>query len=369
MIYLNTEAKAMDYRLMSIVILLVMFGLIMVFSSSYYTALTKDHLGDPLHFIKRQAVWAVLGTAAMLVISSWDYRRLKELTPFLFVASCILLVVVLVFAEARNGSKRWIDIGPMSIQPSEIAKIATILFLSYYISENRKMLENFKGFIKCLGIVMIPVLLVVVENFSTALVIGMVGVIILFVASPKIWYFVAMGLPALGGMVIAVSLPGFAYRMQRITTWKDPFADATDSGFQTVQSLYAVASGGFFGLGLGQSRQKLGYIPEAYNDIIFSIVCEELGLFGAAALILLFFALVYKGISIALKSADLFGALVATGITSMVAIQVIINIAVNTNAMPVTGMPLPFISYGGTSLLIMMSCMGLLLSISKYTRD
>lgn len=370
LLYLNIKPEQMDYALLITVFFLVMVGLVMVFSSSYYTALTASQFsGDPLHFIKRQAGWAVFSFAAMMFMANFEYRSLKRYAFLLYAVSNILLVVVLIIGEERGGSKRWLDIGPMTVQPSEIAKIATILFLSVYIDRHRDGLKTLGGFMKCMAIVVLPVVLIAIENFSTALVVAVIGVAIMFFASPKIWYFIAMAVPAGLAAAAAVLLEPFRYRLTRIQTWLDPFADQTGDGFQTVQSLYAVASGGFFGLGLGQSRQKLGYIPEAFNDIIFSIVCEELGLVGAAGLILLFYFFIYKGISIALKCKDLFGTLMASGITCMVAVQVIINIAVNTNAIPVTGMPLPFISYGGSSLLIMMSCAGILLNISRYVRD
>lgn len=213
----------------------------------------------------------------------------------------------------------------------------------------------------------VPAGLIAISNFSTAIVVTAIGGTMLFVASPKIWYFVVAIVPVGVAGGIAVSLPQFGYRISRIKIWRDPFSDPIGKGYQTIQSLYAIASGGLFGLGLGQSRQKT-FIPESYNDIIFAIICEELGMVGAALIILLFAVLIWRGVKIALNAIDMFGCLVAIGITSMIGFQAIINIAVVTNTIPNTGQPLPFISYGGTSLLFTMAAMGILLNISKYQK-
>ena len=255
-------------------------------------------------------------------------------------------------------------------QPSEVAKISVILFLALYICTHKDCLKDLRGFFRCLGILSVPVGLIAISNFSTAIVVMAIGCTMLFVASPKIWYFVAAAVPVSLAGVFAVALPSVRYRLSRIQIWLDPFSDPTVKGYQIIQSLYAVASGGLFGLGLGQSRQKT-FIPEAYNDIIFAIICEELGMVGAALVIVLFALLIWRGIKIALNSQDMFGCLVASGITALIAFQSIINIAVVTNTIPNTGQPLPFISYGGTSLVFTMGMMGILLNISRYqkTRD
>ena len=224
------------------------------------------------------------------------------------------------------------------------------------------------GFVKACLVLGIPVGLIALTNFSTALLLLLVGLTMLFIASPKIWYFVAGGLALIPIGAILIIPEKFRYRLKRITTWLDPWSDPTDSGFQTIQSLYAVASGGLFGVGLGQSRQK-SFIPEAHNDIIFAIICEELGLIGAALVVVLFAVLVWRGIRIAINARDNFGMLVATGISATIAFQSLINIGVVTNTIPNTGQPLPFISYGGTSLVFTMGMMGILLNISKYPKD
>ena len=280
-------------------------------------------------------------------------------------SNLFLLALPFIGIEA-GGQKRWLGVGSLSFQPSEFTKIAVILYLSVYVIEHRKEMANLKGFLKACIVLIIPVGLIAMSNFSSALLVGLMGATILFVASPRVWYFGAAIAAAVPLGAIAILL--FPYRIGRIKTWLDPWADPTGTGFQTIQSLYAVASGGLFGLGLGQSRQKT-FIPEAYNDIIFAIICEELGLIGAALVIMLFAVLIWRGIKIAMNAKDSFGMLVATGVTAVIAFQSIINIGVVTNTIPNTGQPLPFVSYGGTSLLFLMGMVGILLNISRYPKE
>ncbi len=364
-------AGQFDFTLFFVIILLLLFGFVMVFSSSYYYALTNSRFGnDMYYFVKRQLLWGGLGIISMIVFMNLNYRGFKSLTAFayIFIVSCLGLVLVV--GSEINGSKRWLGIPNTSIgfQPSELAKFVVIVCLAHYISSNKNCLLTFKGFIKCCLIWLIPTVLVAVENLSTAVVIAGISTCIMFVASPVIWYFVALGGVGAAGVTAMVALPQFAYRFDRIKYWLDPFSDPTHKGFQIIQSLYAVASGGLFGLGLGQSRQKT-YVPEPYNDIIFAIICEELGMVGAIIVILLFTVLIWRGIKIAMNAQDMFGCLIATGLVGLIGLQVIINIAVATNSMPNTGMQLPFISYGGSGLLFTLSGMGLLLSISRYQKN
>ena len=358
-----------DFTVLFIVLTLVLFGVVMIFSSSYYYTMTSaKYEYDMFHFLKRQSVWAILGIIAMFAAMNVPYNFYKKFAFPAYMLSNLFLCLLPVIGIEVNGQKRWLGVGSLSFQPSEFTKVAVIWFLSVYVIEHRKELGNLKGFIKACGILLVPVVLIAVSNFSSALLVGLVGATILFVASPRIWYFgaaIAAAVPLCG---IAVLLPQFRYRLGRITTWLDPWADPTGAGFQTIQSLYAVASGGLFGLGLGQSRQKT-FIPEAYNDIIFAIICEELGLVGAALVILLFAVLIYRGIKIAMRAKDQFGMLVATGITAVFAFQSIINMGVVTNTIPNTGQPLPFVSYGGTSLLFLMGMVGILLNISRYPKE
>ncbi len=357
-----------DFAILLAVILLVLFGVIMIFSASYYSAgnnaATKF---DMYYFLKRQLLWAVIGFCTMSLFNNVNYRHLRKFTLLLYVLSIVFLIAVLFVGEEINGAKRWIRIpGIGGFQPSEFAKLAIILFLANFIYSHKDILKTVKGFLVCSSIVLLPTVLIAIENMSTAIVVFIIGFSIIFVASPKIWYFVVVGAMGISGTMYMLMAD---FRVSRITVWKDPFSDKLGTGFQIVQSLYAIASGGLFGLGLGNSRQKLGYIPEGHNDIIFAIICEELGFFGAAILIFLFIILVWRGIRVALNAVDLFGCLVATGTTVLVGIQVIINIAVVTNTIPNTGIPLPFISYGGSSLSFIMFLMGVLLNISRYSKE
>lgn len=367
-IKIKKRTGSFDFTLFFVVLMLVMFGLVMVFSSSYYYTLTRAKFGnDMYYFVKRQIVWAGLGIIAMIFMMNFSYKKLRHISILLYIFSLVTLVAVLVVGQDLNGSKRWLGIGPIGFQPSEVAKFAIILFLSHYIVTHKGIMDTWKGFIKCSVVLGVPTLLVAVENLSTAIVIAAIGCAIMFVSSKKISYFVAIFIAGLGGAAALIKLPMFAYRSDRIKYWLDPFSDASGKGFQIIQSLYAVASGGIFGLGLGQSRQKT-YVPEPYNDIIFAIICEELGLFGAILVIVLFAVLVWRGIRIAMNSEDLYGCLVAVGITVLIGVEVAINISVATNLMPNTGMALPFISYGGSALVFTMAAMGTLLNISKFQK-
>lgn len=356
-----------DMTILFIVAILVLFGVVMIFSSSYYYTMTSAKYGyDMFYFLKKQSLWAVLGIMAMLAAMCvpYDIWRVFALPAYLL-SNFFLLLLPFVGIEA-GGQKRWLGVGPLQFQPSEFTKVAVILFLSIYVMNHRKEMETFKGFVKACIWLLIPVGLIATTNLSSAILIGLMGATILFVASPRIWYFVAGG--GIVAVLGAIAVIAFPYRIGRIKTWLDPWADPTGGGFQTIQSLYAVASGGLFGLGLGNSRQKT-FIPEAYNDIIFAIICEELGLVGAGLVILLFAVLIWRGVRIAVKAKDSFGMYVATGITAVIGFQSIINIGVVTNTIPNTGQPLPFVSYGGTSLLFLMGMIGILLNISKYPKD
>lgn len=358
-----------DFGLLFVVLTLVLFGVVMIFSASYYDTMSSEIYNyDMFYYLKRQGLWAVLGTIGMVIAMNIPYQFWKRMAPLAYILSNLILLVLPFVGSEKKGQVRWIEIGPIQFQPSEFTKLAVILFLSVYIINHRKDLANIVGFLKACIILGIPVGLIALTNFSTALLLLLIGLTMLFIASPKIWYFVAGGLALIPIGAILIIPEKFRYRLERITTWLDPWSDPTDAGFQTIQSLYAVASGGLFGVGLGQSRQK-SFIPEAHNDIIFAIICEELGLIGAALVVVLFAVLVWRGIRIAINARDNFGMLVATGISAMIAFQSLINIGVVTNTIPNTGQPLPFISYGGTSLVFTMGMMGILLNISKYPKD
>lgn len=365
---IKKRASQYDFTSFFVIVLLVLFGTVMIFSSSYYSALTSSaYNNDMFYFLKKQILWVALGLTAMIFMMNFNYQILKRFAFLSYIVANILLILVIFVGTEINGSKRWLVIAGISFQPSELAKIAIILYLSFYLSTHRDCLRSFKGFLHCLALLAIPVGLIGIKNLSTAIVALGIGGFILFVASPKIWYFVAAVIPVGIAGVAAVALPQFAYRFSRIRIWLDPFSDKTDDGYQIVQSLFAVASGGLFGLGLGQSRQT-SFIPMAYNDIIFAIICEELGLFGAVLVILLFGILIWRGVKISMGAIDIFGCLTAAGIIAMIGLQMIINVAVVTNSIPNTGVPLPLVSYGGTSLVITMAAMGILLNISRYQK-
>ena len=356
-----------DFTVLFIVLTLVLFGVVMIFSSSYYYTMTSaKYEYDMFHFLKKQSLWAVFGIIAMLAAMNVPYNFYKRFAWGCYWLSNAFLIALRFIGIEVNGQKRWLGVGPIQFQPSEFTKIAVILALSVYVIEHRKELGHPRGFVYACLVLLLPVGLIATTNLSSAILVFLMGATILFIASPRIWYFGA-GAGAVGGLG-AIAVLAFPYRIGRIKTWLDPWADPTGTGFQTIQSLYAVASGGLFGLGLGQSRQKT-FIPEAYNDIIFAIICEELGLVGAALVILLFAVLIWRGVKIAMNAKDQFGMLVATGITAVIAFQSIINIGVVTNTIPNTGQPLPFISYGGTSLLFLMGMVGILLNISRYPKD
>lgn len=356
-----------DFTILLTVIILVLFGIIMIFSASYYSASNSSSINDMYYFLKRQLLWAVIGFCAMSLMSTINYRHFRKFTLPIYLLSIFFLILVLFIGKEIGGAKRWIEIpGIGGFQPSEFAKIALILFLSNYIYSNKDILNRLSGFIACAVIVSVPTVLIAIENMSTALVTALIGFAIIFIASPKIWYFIVV---ALGGTAGVAYMLTANFRVGRIVAWRDPFADPMNTGYQILQALYAIGSGGLFGLGLGNSRQKLGYIPEGHNDIIFAIICEELGFFGAAILIFLFMILIWRGITTAINATDLLGCLIATGTTVLVAVQVIINVAVVTNTIPNTGIPLPFISYGGSSLSFLMFMIGVLLNISRYSRE
>lgn len=360
-----------DYSLLFLILFLVCFGLVMIYSTSSYNA--QRIYGNAMHYFERQALFAGAGILVMLFVSKIDYRiyvtnlpiiRVKPIT-LLYILCLALQVAVLVFGQEINGSKRWINMGPLgSFQPSELTKIAVIIFTAYIVNLAPRKLDSFWGFLRVF-ILISPLLgLIVVENFSTALVIGVIMVSICFVASKKKAYFVVSGglLGALGALFVF----GVSYRSTRIDVWRN--IETHPKGYQILQGLYAIASGGIFGKGLGESMQKLGFIPESHNDMIFSVICEELGLFGAFALILLFVLLVWRIFIIAINAPDLYGGLIATGVLAHIAIQVILNIAVVTNTIPSTGIPLPFISYGGSSVMVILFEMGIVLSISNQIK-
>lgn len=367
MIYVKKKVQP-DFYFMLAVFALLAFGLIMVMSASSESARNATYTGgDAYYFIKRQFVWAVISVVAMIFFTNFDYHNLIKMSGIIIIVSIVLLLLVLAVGAEANGGQRWLRLGPVQFQPSELAKIALIIYLASAISKNKKYISTFsRGLLPNLLVIgVLAVLLMLQPHFSATVLIVGVGIIMLFVGGVNWKHLMALGIPvvALGSLLVMTS----EYRRARVFSFLDPFADPLGDGYQVIQSLYAIGSGGLFGLGLGQSRQKFLYIPEPQNDFIFSILCEEMGFVGAFSVIMIFAFLVYRGIKISMNAKDKEGSLIAIGITSLVALEVIMNIAVVTSAMPVTGIPLPFFSYGGTALLIIMSCMGIMLNISKQS--
>lgn len=359
---MDRKKGTMDHTLLILVVILIVFGLTVLLSTSAYNGQVK--FSDPASYFKKQFFATILGVVAMYVVAEMDYHDLEKWAGAAYLLSLALSTLVLFVGASINGSRRWLSLGPLSFQPSEFAKPAVILFLARTISrrENKKkgMLELFRTLVLILPIVG----LVGTSNLSTAVIILGIAVILVFVSSP--FYLPFVGLFGAGAGFMGIFLGLESYRLERIAIWRDP--ESYEKGFQTIQGLYAIGSGGLFGTGLGGSIQKLGFVPEAQNDMIFSIICEELGLFGAVCVILLFVLMLWRMMVIANNAKDLYGALLVTGIMSHIAIQVVLNIAVVTNTIPNTGVILPFISYGGTSLVFLMAEMGLALSVSKGIR-
>ncbi len=330
-----------DYSLLFLIIFLLCFGLIMLYSTSTYYGSTRFE--DAAHYLKKQLRATSLGIAAMIVVSRIPYRFWMNLSGMAYLVALGLCTAVIFIGTEAKGQARWIYIGPLSFQPSEFAKLAVILFLAMVVYKTSKQVGEFKTLVKIMVIVMPIVAVVAYNNLSTAIIILGIAVCMLFVASPKYSHFVFVGIAVLVVGVVFISLA--AYRAERIQIWLNP--EEHEKGYQTLQGLYAIGSGGLFGKGLGESMQKLGFIPEAQNDMIFSVICEELGLFGAVCLITLYLLLIWRFMIIANNAADLYGALIVVGVMAHISIQVVLNIAVVTNTIPNTGISLPFISYGG----------------------
>lgn len=353
------KKKGYDYTLLAALLLLVGIGLGILYSTSAYNGEIKFH--DSFYYLKKQAFATVIGIMMMFAMANIDYHIWQRFAVLGYAVALILSTAVLFIGDEYNGSKRWLSLGPFSFQPSEYAKVALILFLAYIVRKHVKEIDHIRVLMKIIFITLPIVGLVGSNNLSTAVIILGIAIILIFVSSPRYAQFVIMGTLAVGFLGIFLALE--SYRLERLEIWKNP--EKFEKGYQTLQGLYAIGSGGLFGRGMGASIQKLGFVPEAQNDMIFSIICEELGLFGAGFIILLFLILIWRFFVIAVHAKDLFGALLATGAMGHIMIQVILNIAVVTNTIPNTGITLPFISYGGTSVVFLLVEMGLVLSVSN----
>ena len=377
----NTRRKAKadyyDYSLVAVIVLLTCFGLIMLYSTSSYTA--EINYGDDMFFFKKQAMISVAYIIMALVISRINYRILNSFAAVLYVAALVLMALVKTpLGQSSHGAQRWLNLGPIQFQPAEIAKIAVIVCLPYMIVHMGKKVRTLKVCMVLAGAggLLAFAAYLFTDNLSTAIIIFCITAGLIFVAHPDMKIFVIIAAVGVTLIVVGVlilnataSVDGSgSFRLRRIMVCLHPEDYADTWGYQTIQALYAIGSGGFFGRGLGNSIQKLGSVPEAQNDMIFSIICEELGIFGGLIVLMLYAYLLYRLFFIAQNAPDLFGSLMVSGIFIHIALQVILNIAVVVNLMPNTGVTLPFISYGGTSILFLMAEMGLALSVARQIK-
>lgn len=363
---LKNKSGKIDITFLSIVLILLTVGLVMLFSASY--AYSLEYYDSSYRFISRQSIFAVVGVVLMLLISRIDYHIWRKFAWVIFAVAIILLVVLLLLPPMVDGMnvKRWFVVGPINFQPSEVAKFAIILLFSSLIAGNYKEMKKL-GFVAFLFVILLvtAVLIVAEPHLSATLLVLAIGVVLMIVGGLAKKFIVGGAVLGAVGIVGFIISGAISYVADRLTYWRDPWSDATGKGFQTIQSLLAIGSGGILGRGIGQSRQKYLWVPEPHNDFIFSIVCEELGLIGAVVIIILFCLLVWRGFYVAMHAKDKFGSLLAIGLTFQVGLQAMLNIWVVTNTIPNTGISLPFFSYGGTSLLILLCEMGLVLSVSR----
>ena len=368
------SGNRVDLPLLIVVLMLVALGLVMVLSASSPTALAES--GKSYTYFRTQCIAACLGLFSMIVLSKINYNIYKHFYKLIYILSIAILFLVLlpVIGSDANGARRWINIG-IGIQPSEITKIGLIIWVAGYYSDPKNKIQGFwKSCLKPLVAVGIPILIlrIVQNHLSAGIIIGLVTVIMIIMSGCQLKYLVWLAGGVLGACAIAFPFVKdklmSSFRSDRIMAWLDPWANTSGTSYQTVQGLYAIGSGGLFGVGLGESTQKYLYIPEAHNDFIFAILAEELGFVGCAIVLALFTVLIVRGVSIAINAKDSFGSLIAIGITALIAVQVILNIAVVTNTIPNTGISLPFLSYGGSSLVILLSAMGILMNISRTAK-
>lgn len=358
-----------DYMLLFMTIAIALFGILMIYSASSYTASTS-RFGNPYRFVSQQMKGLIIGVAGMLFVSNFDYRELylgKINWVYLFYGLCLAMQVAVLIPGIgieHNGARRWLKLG-VEFQPSEFTKIGVILFVAYAVYRSRRTLDQFGGFLKLMVYIAPAIVLIAAENLSTAIIVTVIAVGMCFVASKKKQYFILCGIAAFG-LAAAYAMIGGGFRAGRITSWLD--IENSPGGFQILQGLYAIASGGITGSGLGESMQKLGYIPEAYNDMIFAVICEELGIVGAVMVMAAFLVLLWRIVMISCNAPDIFGSMLCAGSMIHIAIQVLFNIAVVTNTIPSTGVPLPLISYGGTACAIMMLELGLVLGVSRQIK-
>ncbi len=360
--------RRFDAGFFTIVLILLAVGVVMVLSSSYARAYYDPGGvtgGNAAYYFVRQLLFALLGVAAMLLASRLPMDFYRRYAFHFLALTLVLLMLVPIIGVKANGSRRWLGVGGLTLQPSELAKLAVILAFSVMICKTRERMRTFQyGILPFVGVLAVIIALLILEpHFSASIIIIAIGGVMMFLGGVGLGWFAAAIGTVLGALTILLTF--FPYASSRINTWRDPFSSASDEGYQIVQSLYSIGSGGLSGLGLGASRQKFLYLPEEHNDFIFSVVCEELGFIGAALILALFAMLILRGYWIAVRSRDRFNFLVCAGISTLLAIQVILNVSVVTNLLPCTGISLPLFSYGGTALLIQLGEMGIILSASR----
>lgn len=362
------ERGSMDLIFLILVLTLLGIGLIMLFSASYAYAYYYD--GNSFHYITRQLAFAVVGVVALLLVSQIDYHILRRFALLLLGGTLFLLVLVL-FYHTQATAKRWIPIvGSFTFQPSELAKFTIVVVFAHLISLNYDRMSDPRyglwPFLSIMGV--IALLMVLQPHLSGTILILTIGVVMMFIGGTNLKWFALGGLFLVGAVIVIIFIPdAVPYAMSRLEHWINPASDPTGAGYQTLQSLYAIGSGGLLGVGIGNSRQKHLYLPEPQNDFVFSVVCEELGFVGATIILLLFVLLVWRGFAIAMRCRDRFGSMLAVGLTTQVGVQTILNIAVVSNTIPNTGISLPFFSYGGTALCMLLAQMGVVLSVSRYS--
>lgn len=359
-----TDGQKPDIFIFAAVILLLAIGLVVLASASSVTGLVEHD--DAYWFLKRQLIFAIIGVAAMVVLMRVDYRFMRIMTPPLLLVAFILLVLVLIIGQEIGGAKRWIGFGLFNVQPSEVAKLALVAYLAAYITTKRERMQRLYPdlLVPLLVLGIVAGLILLEPDFGTTVVVALTGLVVLFAGGASGWHlgFILAGAAPVAWLLIRSE----EYRVRRLTAFLDPWADKMDSGWNVIQSLLAIGSGGLFGLGLGEGRQKYLYLPEQHTDFIFAILGEELGFVGTTVVLALFAIIAWRGWRAALQAPDMYGCMLAVGITTMVVLQALLNIGVVTGSLPTTGITLPFVSFGGSSLVITLASMGILLNISSH---
>ena len=361
-----SDAGVIDLPYLVLTLILMSVGLVMLFSASFPSAY-QESKNSASYFIS-QAIFAAIGIGVMFALSRVPYEWYEKLSTWIYLAAIALLLAVAGFGLVGGGAKRWLNLGLFSFQPSELAKVALIIFLATMLTRYKDNIKSGRAFLVCVGaLALVAGLLILEPHFSATIIVCIISFIMMALGGVNWGYLIAIGVVGAAGIIAMLLFGG--YTSARIMAWRDPFAYASDEGYQIVQSLYSIGSGGWLGLGFGMSRQKYGYLPEEHNDYIFSIVCEELGFVGALMILLLFALLIFRGFWIAMHSRDRFAMLLGAGLTTLLAVQVVLNIAVVTNLLPSTGISMPFFSYGGTALVMQLAQSGIMLNISRSIRS